>query len=193
MEKSTPTTTCGTLSRVGSACAIWGPPCVKRWFVRTSATVRRRWPLRASVAPCAWPQGQHRLPAPTPQQVNVNPTVEGSGCTAGSIRPVSVLCCSCWWTERWKLHSGGGGLPTQRHLETRALSRVRLWQRRRHLRWGPVWTAVRLWEGGHAWGRVLPRVRQLRQRQQDDRWDEFIGLHTSDLEDIWCWNINVTY
>lgn len=72
MEKSTPTTTCGTQSRVGSACAIWGPPCVKRWFVRTWATVRRQWPLRASVAPCAWLQGQHQLPAPTPQQVGLN-------------------------------------------------------------------------------------------------------------------------
>lgn len=71
MEKSTPTMTCGTQSRVGSVYAIWGLLCVKTWFVRTLATVRKLWLQRASVALCAWLQLQHQCPTQTPQQVNV--------------------------------------------------------------------------------------------------------------------------
>lgn len=56
MESSTRTTTCGTRSRAGSARALRGPPCARMWFARTSASVRKRWPPRASVAPCAWLQ-----------------------------------------------------------------------------------------------------------------------------------------
>lgn len=174
MEKSTPTTTCGAQSRAGSVCAIWGPPCAKTWSARTSVTVRKLWPRRASAALCAWLQLQ--LPTQTPQQVRkalIQTSCWGlSMCHLLNTLPVSVLCHSCRWEERGELHGRWGGPPSQRHLETRALPRVRLRQRRRHLRWGAVWTAVKLREGRHTWGRVLPRVWQLCQCQQDDRWDE---------------------
>ena len=173
MEKSTPTMRCGTQSRVGSACAIWGPPCARTWYVRTSATARKLWPQRASAAPCVWLQRQHQLPVQTQQQVNVIYSVtllRACYATFKIFHPVFVLSCSCR-VERRKLHGGRGALPAQRHLETWALSCVRLRQRRRHLWWGAVWNPVELREGCHTWGRVLPRVWQLRQCQQDDWWE----------------------
>lgn len=90
------------------------------------------------------------------------------------------VSCSCRWEEGGKLQSQWGGLPSQWHLETRTLSRVRLWQRRHCLWWDTVRGPVKLWEGCHARGRVLPCVRQLRKCQQDDRWDRFTCIQKRD-------------
>lgn len=51
-----PTMTRGAQTRVESACAKWGPPCVRRWCVRSSLPVWEPWCRRASAAPSAWLQ-----------------------------------------------------------------------------------------------------------------------------------------
>lgn len=108
---------------------------------------------------------------------SASPSTAGKGqspslTTTLSIKTIPVwLRCICRWGGKGELHGRRGHLPAQRHLETWALQRVRVWQRRGHLWRGAVPASARLREGGHAWGGVLPRVRQLRQCQQDDWWD----------------------
>lgn len=105
---------------------------------------------------------------------------EFPGCLSICLSHFGGFSCSCRWEEGGKLQSQWGGLPSQWHLETRTLSRVRLWQRRHCLWWDTVRGPVKLWEGCHARGRVLPCVRQLRKCQQDDRWDRFTCIQKRD-------------